>query len=107
MFRGRDAQISNMRALTEFAADITSTVIATRGERLALNRISSSNSRGLSNLEALSIIEVGSDNRAVAGVQLDPDDMNAAIAELDAGTSSAKPPPTHTRGRSSRRHTPR
>jgi hypothetical protein len=83
VFRGRDAQISNMRAITEFAADITSTVIATRGERLALNRISSSSAADF-DFEALSIIEVGSDNRAVAGVQFDPDDMNAALEELDA-----------------------
>ena len=94
VFRGRDAQIANMQALTEFAANVASTVIATRGECLALNRIYSSNSEDF-DAELLSIIEVDSDNRAVAGVQFDPDDVDAAFAELDArylaGEAAAHP----------------
>ncbi len=83
VLRGRDAQIANMRALTELATDMTSTVIATRGERLALNRICSSSAEDFS-AEWLSIIEIGADNRAVAGVQFDADDLDAAFEELDA-----------------------
>nr|WP_082929738.1 BTAD domain-containing putative transcriptional regulator [Mycobacterium sp. 1164966.3] len=81
--QGREVVIDDMRRLTEFAVNITSTVIATRGERLALNRIGTSTSDNF-DVELLSIIEIGSDNRVVAGVQLDIEDVDAAFAELDA-----------------------
>ena len=83
VFRGRDAQIANMRVLTEMGTNITSTVIATRGERLALTRISASSHEEFGG-ELLSVIEVGADDRATAGVQFDPDDFDGAFAELDA-----------------------
>jgi len=82
VFLGRDAQIANLRTTSELGANITSTVIATRGERLALTRICGSNEDF--SLEMLSLIEVGADYRATAGVQFDPDDFETAFAELDA-----------------------
>jgi hypothetical protein len=80
---GRDDHLADMRVLAEMGANITSTVIATRGERLALNRICSANQEEFG-VELLSIIEVGADNRALAGVSFDPNDIDAALEELDA-----------------------
>ena len=50
----------------------------------------------------LGIVEIDADDRIVARVSFDPDDIDAAFEELDARTSPAKRPPTRTRGRSSR-----
>ncbi|VEG41453.1 putative ATPase [Mycolicibacterium flavescens] len=85
--RGRDAHIADLRAIAEAgAANTRSTVIATRGERLALTRVRSS-MRGLepeeSSAEVLSLLEVDADNRIVARVGFDVDDIDAAFAELD------------------------
>jgi len=80
---GRDVAIADMRVLTEMGANITSTAIATRRERLALTRICSSSHDGFGDA-LLSIIEIGADNRAAAGVQFDADDIDTAFEELDA-----------------------
>ena len=65
---------------------MTSTVIATRGERLVLGRIRISTRISLrhSTVELLSVIEIDTDDRIVARVAFDPDDIDAAFAELDA-----------------------
>src|ERR1700739_2901616 len=42
VLHGRDVQIANMRAVADLEAKITVSVIATRGERLALTQIGSS-----------------------------------------------------------------
>ncbi len=84
---GRDAAIANMRSLAEIEANITSTVIATRGVRLLLARNCSSNRdlrHGEFGAEMLVIIEIDADNRIAGAVMFDPDDIDAAFAELDA-----------------------
>ena len=77
-----------MRALADLGvAHIASTVIATRGERLALtrSRMSGRDQRpDAFYTEALSILEIDADNRGAAKVVFDPDDIDAAIKELDA-----------------------
>ena len=66
---------------------VTSTVVATRGERLALSRIRSSK-RGRDPVrfiaEVLGIVEIDTDNRIVAAVEFDSDDIDAAFEELEA-----------------------
>ena len=85
---GRDAHIADMRARAElWNTNLESTVMAIRGERLALMRI------GLSDrdeepeafsTEALAIGEIDADERLVASVTFDLDEIDAAFAELDA-----------------------
>ena len=82
---GRDALIANLRAFVEVGVDsVTPSVVATRGERLALSRVRLSGLRGEVSAEVLNIAEIDSDNQMVASVVFDPDDIDAAIAELDA-----------------------
>jgi hypothetical protein len=86
LWDGRDAVITNLQALADAAADITS-VIATRGERLALTRIRSSNRdprQGDFGVEMLNIVEIDTDERIVGHVALDPNDIDAAFEELEA-----------------------
>ncbi|ORB11177.1 BTAD domain-containing putative transcriptional regulator [Mycobacterium noviomagense] len=84
---GRDAHLADMRARAEIWPDRMSTVVATRGERLALIRIGlSSRDQGHEAFftEVLIIDEINADERLVAGVAFDHDDFDSAIAELDA-----------------------
>ena len=86
--RGRDVEIANMRAMADLGVrEVTSSVIATRGERLALTRARVSGGdqqpEALS-LEMLSLVEIDTDNRIAAGVLFDLDDIDAAFEELDA-----------------------
>ena len=82
---GRDALIANMRAIAEVGAEsVTSSVVATRGERLALNRVRFSMRGGEVSAEVLNIAEIDADDRVAASVQFDPDDIDAAFEELDA-----------------------
>src|SRR6202035_3970908 len=85
--RGRDAEITNLRA----AADVGITyfayvVIATRGQRLILARVSGGEGGGSGDFlnEVLGIIEINSDNQIAAIVLFELDDFDAAIGELDA-----------------------
>ncbi|MGZ7036323.1 MAG: BTAD domain-containing putative transcriptional regulator, partial [Ilumatobacteraceae bacterium] len=86
--RGRDVHIENMRAVAEVGFEnLTSSAIATRGERLALSRVRSS-VHGLppgevSN-ESLSIVEIDAENRLAAHAVFDVEDIDAAFAELDS-----------------------
>ena len=86
--RGRDVDVATMRALADLGvAHIASTVIATRGERLALTRARMSGRDQRPDAfytEALSILEIDADNRGAAKVVFDPDDIDSAIKELDA-----------------------
>jgi hypothetical protein len=78
--------IANLQALADAAANITS-VIATRGERLALTRLHSANRdprQGDFAVDMLNIVEIDSDERIVAHVEFDPNDIDAAFEELDA-----------------------
>ena len=78
---GREANIANMRALADLGVmNMTSEVIATRGNCLALSRIGSAAFQ----TEVLNIVEINADELIVAVVGLDLDDFDAAIAELDA-----------------------
>jgi tetratricopeptide (TPR) repeat protein len=84
---GRDVLIANFRALADALADVTSTAIATRGERLVLTRISAPNrdpQHGDFGLEMLGIAELDTNGRLAAHVLFDVDDIDAAFAELDA-----------------------
>jgi class 3 adenylate cyclase len=85
---GRDAHIADMRARADmWLTNRTSTVMATRGERLALMRIGlSSRDQGHEAFatELLIVDEINADERLAAGVAFDLDDFDAAIAELDA-----------------------
>ena len=85
-FRGRDAEIASMRAAADLGVtSLTSVVIATRGDRLALCR-----TRGATNgaesfdTELLRIVEIDAAGRLVARVVFDLDDIDAALKELDS-----------------------
>ena len=85
---GRDAEMVDMRAIADLGlANVASTIIATRGARLALSRARFS---GRNNgpeaflTEVLAIVEIDTDERIVATVTFDPDDMDNALEELDA-----------------------
>ncbi|WP_081389561.1 BTAD domain-containing putative transcriptional regulator [Mycobacterium colombiense] len=88
VLRGRDAQIANLRAIAEVGvADFSTTVIATRGARVALVRTrSSARDRATEGVltEELGLVEINSDNRMVSYIAFDVDDFDSAIAELDA-----------------------
>jgi hypothetical protein len=87
VWEGRDVVIANLRALAEALADVTSAVITTRGERLALVRICAPNrdpQQGDFGVEMLGVAELDADDRLAAHVMFDADDIDAAIAELDA-----------------------
>jgi len=87
--RGRDVEIANMQAFADIGAKTsTATVLATRGERLVLCRscISSEDHQqsGGFRIEMLIVVETRADERILARVAYDPDDVDAALAELDA-----------------------
>lgn len=82
---GRDAEIANMQAMAEIGCtNITSIAVALRGERLVLARHSftAPNWPGL-DTETIDVVESGADGRIVAEIAFDPEDIEAAIAELD------------------------
>ncbi|MDF3336632.1 BTAD domain-containing putative transcriptional regulator [Mycolicibacterium septicum] len=84
--RGRTAMIANIQAGADLGArSITSTVIATRGNRLALRhlRFSGDGPDAFHN-ELLGIAEINDDQRVVVVIQFDVDDLNPAFDELDA-----------------------
>ena len=65
---------------------ISLTVIATRGVRLELCRmwVSGEDRPDAFRIEFLSVVEIDADERIVARVAFDPDDIDAAFEELDA-----------------------
>jgi hypothetical protein len=87
--RGRGDHMADMRGIAEVLPDevITPTVIATRGARLALTRICGLN-RGLGpgevTAELFSVVELDADNRIVAHIGFDVEDIEAAFEDLDA-----------------------
>ena len=96
--RGRDGVVKDARANADLGVkDVTATVVATRGERLVLRRerYSGSAQPEAFHADVLSIYEINADERIAALVTLDPDDFDAAIAELDArylaGEAAAHP----------------
>lgn len=86
-WHGRDVVIANIRALAEMASTITSAAVATRGDRLALVHICAPSRdlrHGEFDVEMLGVAELGGDGRIMGHVLFDPDDFDAALAELDA-----------------------
>jgi DNA-binding SARP family transcriptional activator len=85
---GRDVEIASLRAVADLGVrEATSAVIATRGERLALSRnhfLGRDRRPEAFRSEMLCIIEIDADERIVARISFDLDDMDAAFAELDA-----------------------
>jgi DNA-binding SARP family transcriptional activator len=85
--RGRDAEIEHLRVIADFGLSPKFHVIATRGERVCLTRalFSGVDSETQAFIgEVLSTVEIGSDGRMINVVTFDPDDIDAAFAELDA-----------------------
>ena len=92
--------------LADIGADVSSSILATRGERLVLNTVRTSNSDlrpGEFDTEMLNIIETDSDGRIVAGVRSTPTTSMPRSPSSTPVTSPAKPPNTPTRGPSSHR----
>ena len=87
VLRGRDVNIANMRAVAEVGFEgLASTVIATRGQRLALSRIRSSVhgfEPGEVSADMLGMFEIDADNRLTASAIFDAEDIDAAFEELD------------------------
>ena len=85
---GRDTDIAHMRAIADVGAKtIAATVLATRGERLALSRIlfyGEDQRPEAFQAELLGLVEIDVDDRIVARLSFDPDDIDAAFAELDS-----------------------
>jgi hypothetical protein len=78
-------------------------LLATRGDRLTLHRMTLravARYGGLAEFEMLNVTEVDTEGRRVATVVFDPDDLDAAYAELDeryaAGEAAAFARHTHT-----------
>ena len=88
VLHGRAAHITNMRAVAEVGFEgLSSTVIATRGQRLALIRFRTSmrgSPPGEVIADVVGIVEIDADNRLVAAVHFDSDDIDAAFEELEA-----------------------
>jgi class 3 adenylate cyclase len=85
---GRDVEIASIRAGYDLGGkNMTSTVIATRGTRLILSRTRHSGAAEAAEgflVDTLSVVEVNTDNRIAARIVFEPNDIDAAIAELDA-----------------------
>ncbi|RAU92899.1 regulator [Mycobacterium colombiense] len=85
---GRDAEIASMRVVADLGGtNMTSTVVATRGTRLILTRLSYADwdqEPGAFHTDVLDVIEIDSDERLLARIVFDLDDFDAAITELDA-----------------------
>lgn len=88
VLRGRDTQIANLQAISEVGiSKFSSTVIATRGARLALVHTRSSGPGQLPEgvlTEEIGVVEINCDNQMAAYVTFDANDIDDAIAELDA-----------------------
>ena len=84
---GRAAEIEDVQTIADVGANMSADVIATRGERLALSRIRFSTLGQQPHgfvVDVLGIIEIDTDELIAARVGFDPDDIDAAFAELDA-----------------------
>ena len=85
--QGRDALIAEISALAEVGIDLTTEVVATRGDRLVLSRIRTAGRDqgpdGFGSVD-IDVLELGVDGRFVARIVFNENDFDAAIAELDA-----------------------
>ena len=86
--QGRDVEIASMRSVADIGVtNATSVVIAVRGRRLALSRTRfSGRDQGPEAFlaEMIDIVEINADERIVARVAFDVDDIEAAFEELEA-----------------------
>ena len=85
--RGRETEIANLRAIADAGVEaMTSTPVATRGDRLVLHRLSFDvpDWPEEQHHEMLEVVEVAADGRALTHIAFDIDDFDAAVAELDA-----------------------
>ncbi|MEM6107073.1 BTAD domain-containing putative transcriptional regulator [Mycobacterium sp. 050272] len=97
---GRDAVIAEMSTLAEIGVKrLDSNIIAIRGGRLLLNRShASGHDRRPDSFrtDVLNIVEINAEGRITALITFDPDDIEAAITELEsrylAGEASAHAP---------------
>src|SRR6516165_9584942 len=81
---GRAAEIASLRAIADVSFKyMTSVIIAARGERLILVRVSARASEEF-HTDMLGVVEINPHNQIAAYVAFDFDDFEAAIAELDA-----------------------
>ena len=85
---GRDAEVADLRSIADVGnTNVTSTPIATRGERLVLTHgrlwFRDEGPEAFFS-ESLSIVEVNTDERIVALVSFDLEDIDAAFEELEA-----------------------
>ncbi|WP_424063476.1 BTAD domain-containing putative transcriptional regulator, partial [Mycobacterium sp.] len=85
---GRDAQMATMRTIAEiFSTNVTTNITAIRGRNLALARLTFSvrDERPDAFLaEAYGIVEINGDEKIASVILFDLDDLEAAVAELDA-----------------------
>ena len=86
--RGRDTYAGDWQTFAEVGfTNITSTVIATRGERLVLSRHRVSRRDQQPHafvVEVLAVVEIDGDDQVTTIVAFGPDDVDAALEELDA-----------------------
>ena len=85
--QGRDAELSVHAYSVAGSENVATTVIATRAQRLVLThyRFSGSDHRpDAFRIEILAVVEIDADERMAAVIVFDTDDVDAAIAELDA-----------------------
>ncbi|WP_082990612.1 BTAD domain-containing putative transcriptional regulator [Mycobacterium sp. 1482292.6] len=81
VIQGRDANVANWRVLVDIAPDnLTSTTVATRGERLTLTRVHSAAFQ----TDVLNLLEIDADERIKAVMVFDLENFDAAMAELEA-----------------------
>ncbi|MGE2724795.1 BTAD domain-containing putative transcriptional regulator [Mycolicibacterium pulveris] len=83
---GRAAEIDELRVAADVGfTSVTSGIVATRGQHLALTRARVSGPDSATfHTDVLHVVEGGDDDKLAAVVVYDGDDFDAAIAELDA-----------------------
>ena len=85
---GRDTTILDLRAAVDVGfTDLAEDVVALRGERLVLTRARYSGNESRPEpyfAEVLHMLEIDADQKLTATIVFDPDDLDAALGELDA-----------------------
>ncbi|MCI0347380.1 MAG: hypothetical protein L0221_18360, partial [Chloroflexi bacterium] len=81
---GREMLIANLRLVAASGTRVSRTLLATSGDRLALERIrfTGADETSAFEIENLGLTEVDGDGRVVAAIVFDPDDRRAASREL-------------------------
>ncbi len=91
-----DASLANLRLLFDARRGLSRQLLATRGERLELDRqlrTSVDRHGGLAEFEYLCLNEVDATGRITGSVVFDPGDLDAAYAELDARYAAGEAAP--------------